>query len=208
MFLANDFNVPMALVDFIPCILFAISAVILQRNLYDKMSKGAFSLFSAGTFNIFCAGTLKALYKLLYALGVCDFQPLSQMFFPVQSIGFLLAGLGLVAMLTYDQKVKKLSAVVPPLFTGTFIFVGLMVTGLGMICACLSVLACKLHKKRYIALFVVAFVCSMCMGYLSSQDFEKASMNWIAEGVNTIGQSALLIGAYYLKKSGLKDLDL
>ena len=40
------------------------------------------------------AGFLKALYKLLYALGVCDFQPLTQRFFPVQALGFLLAGCG------------------------------------------------------------------------------------------------------------------
>ena len=33
------------------------------------------------------------------------------------------------------------------------------------------------------------------MGYLSSRDFTKASMNWIAEAVNVVGQGALLLGA-------------
>lgn len=46
----------MALVDFIPVILFAISSVILQRDLYNKMSKGAFALFAAGTIDIAAAG--------------------------------------------------------------------------------------------------------------------------------------------------------
>ena len=42
------------------------------------------------------------------------------------------------------------------------------------------------------------------MGYLSSRDFTKAAMNWIAEGVNIVGELALLIGAVglYAKKKG------
>ena len=99
----NDFSVSMALVDYIPVIFFAIAAVILQRDLYNKMSKGAFALFAAGTINVTCAGALKATWKLLYALGVCNFEALNAMFFPVQSIGFLLAGIGILAMLTHKQ---------------------------------------------------------------------------------------------------------
>ena len=44
----NDFSIGMALVDYIPVILFAVAAVILMRDLYDKMGKTAFALFSAG----------------------------------------------------------------------------------------------------------------------------------------------------------------
>ena len=95
----KEFSVIMALVDFIPVILFGISAVILMRDLYNKMSKGVFAICSAGMIDIVCAGTLKALYKLLYAANVCDFEALNKMFFPVQSLGFLLAGLGILAMM-------------------------------------------------------------------------------------------------------------
>ena len=99
----KDFSVAMALVDYIPVILFFIASIMLQRDLYNKMSKGAFALFSAGTINIFAAGALKAFYKLLYAVNVCDFEPLNDMFFPVQSIGFLLAGIGMLAMIFHKQ---------------------------------------------------------------------------------------------------------
>ena len=95
----NDFSVSMALVDYIPVLFFAAAAVILMRDLHNKMSKGAFALFSAGVINVTIAGALKATWKLLYAAGVCDFQALNAMFFPVQSIGFLLAGVGILAML-------------------------------------------------------------------------------------------------------------
>ncbi len=204
----KDFSVAMALVDFIPVIMFAAAAVILQRDLYSKMCKGVFALFAAGTINVTCAGALKALYKLLYAAGVCDFEALSEMFFPVQSIGLLLSGLGVIAMLCSRKHKNAAMAAVPPVFAGTFVFVGLMVAGLGMMNTGLCILAAKLKKPGVITLFVLSFVCSMCMGYLSSQDFAQASMNWIAEGVNIVGQGSLLAGALILHRKGLAKLAL
>lgn len=204
----KDFSVSMALVDYIPVIFFALASVILMRDLYNKMSKGAFALFAAGTIDITCAGALKATYKLLYALGACDFEALNDMFFPVQSIGFLLAGIGILAMLCHKQSEAAVMAVAPPVFSGTFVFVGLMVAGLGIMDAVLCILSAKLKKPGLIALFVLSFVCSLCMGYLSSQDFAEASMNWIAEGVNVVGQGALLAGAVLLHKNGLAELEL
>ena len=41
----NDFSISMALVDYIPVVFFAIAAIILLRDLYDKMSKCAYALF-------------------------------------------------------------------------------------------------------------------------------------------------------------------
>ncbi|MGI6259023.1 MAG: hypothetical protein ACOYKC_04110 [Anaerolineaceae bacterium] len=204
----NDFSVSMAIVDYIPVAFFAIASVILMRDLYNKMSKGAFALFAAGMINITCAGALKATYKLLYALGTCDFEALNSMFMPMQSIGFLLAGIGVLAMINRRQTGKKLLAVPPPVFSGTFLFVGLMIAGLGILDAVLCILSVKLKKPALITLFVISFVCSLGMGYLSSQDFTQSLMNWIAEGVNVVGQGALLAGVILLHKNGLADLRL
>ncbi len=204
----KDFSVSMALVDFIPVIFFAIAVIILMRDLYNKMSKGAFALFSAGTIDIICAGALKATYKLLYATGICDFEPLNAMFFPVQSIGFLLAGLGLIAMICHKQGKTSVYAVAPPLFSGTFVFVSFMVAGLGLMDVVLCIISAKMRKPWFMIFFILSFVCSLCMGYLSSRDFTEASMNWIAEGVNVIGQGALLGGTILLHKSGLRALQL
>ena len=204
----KNFSVTMALVDFIPVILFAAAAVILMRGLYNKMSKGAFALFAAGTIDIVCAGALKALYKLLYALNVCNFEPLNNMFFPVQSIGFLLAGIGVLAMLVHKQGKTAALAAAPPVFRGTFLFVGLMVAGLGLMNIGLCVISARMKRHTLMIFFIISFVCSLCMGYLSSKDFAKASMNWIAQGVNVIGQGSLLIGALMLKKAGLEKFSL
>ena len=200
-----EVSVPMALTDFIPVILFGIAAVILQRDLYHRMPKYAFACLAAGSVDAFLAGFLKALWKLLYAAGICDFQVLNTMFLPVQSLGLLLTGLGLVIMLGTRKKTAAL-AVAPPLFKGTFLFVGMMVLGLGAICASLSVLAVKLKKKGLIIAFVLCFFCYMAMGYLASRDGNSSLMNWVEQGVNTLGQALLLTGVLTLHKAGLKDM--
>ena len=204
----KEFSVSMALVDFIPVILFTIASVILMRDLYNKMSKGAFALFAAGTIDVAFAGAMKALYKLLYAAGVCDFAPLSDMFFPVQSIGFLLAGLGMLAMACRRQKETALTAAAPAAFKGTFIFVGCMVAGFGMMNAVLSVLAKKIKKPLLCILFVLAWVCMLAMGYLSTRNFAEAKMNWIAQGVNILGQGSFLLGTILAHKNGLAEIRL
>lgn len=203
-----NFSIPMALVDYIPVIFFGITMILLQRDLYNKMYKGPYALFAAGTINVFCAGFLKATWKLLYAAGICDFQVLNTMFLPVQSIGFLLIGLGLVGMFCWQKKKAATLAVAPPVFSGSMVFIMLMVMGLGCLCACLSIIAAKMKKKAVMTLFVLAFVCYMGMGYMSSQDSTSAIVNWIEQGINCVGQGLLMWGVLILHKAGLKEFNL
>lgn len=199
------FSIPMALVDFIPVLCFGYAAALLQQDLYGKMRKSHFALFAAGTINIFAAGFLKALWKLLYAAGICDFHSLNTMFLPVQSIGFLLAGLGIVLMMT-NRKLPVLA--VPPVFSGSVIFIMMMVLGLGSICTVLSIIAVKMKKKGAMILFLASFLCSMGMGAMSGQDATLAWVNWVEQGINCVGQGLLLAGTLVLHKAGLKNVTL
>ena len=201
-----NFSIPMALVDYIPVLFFGYAAALLQRDLYDKMGKSQFALFAAGTINIFAAGFLKATWKLLYAAGICDFTALNTMFLPVQSIGFLLAGLGMILMLTGKRQTALLAA--PPLFGGSVIFLMMMVLGLGSICACMSNVAVKMKKKGAMVLFVLSFLCSMGMGAMSGQDATLAWVNWTEQLINCAGQGLLLGGTLILDKNGLKEFVL
>ena len=194
-------TVTMALVDYIPVILFLAAAIILQRKFYDLMSKGAYALFCSGTIMIFIAGFLKATWKLLYGAGICDFERLNQMFFPVQSIGFMLAGLAMVGLLRVKQKDARTYAAAPVVFSGTMIFVAMMSIGCLMLNGGLAVFSAKRGKKGACVIFAAAFILMLGMGYLSSKDFTQASMNWIAQGVNIVGQGCFLAGSLMLKKT-------
>ena len=201
-----NFTIPMALMDYIPVGFFGVAAVLLQLDLYGKMRKDAFAMFAAGTINIFLAGFLKATWKLLYAAGICDFAALNTMFLPVQSIGFLLAGVGIILMMT--TKKNAMVAVAPPLFSGSVIFIMMMVLGLGSICTVLSIIAVKMKKKGAMVLFILAFAASMGMGAMSGQDVTQAWVNWVEQGINCAGQGMLMWGVLILHKAGLKDFQI
>ena len=198
-------SIPMALVDYIPVFFFGVSMVLLQRDLYNKMFKGAYALFAAGTIDVFCAGFLKATWKLLYAAGVCDFEILNHMMMPLQSIGFLLIGAGLVGMLCWKRKDAMMLSAAPAVFSGTFVFIILMVLGLGCLCTILSILAARMKKKGIIVLFVLAFLCYMGMGYMSSQDSTLSWVNWVEQSINCVGQGLMMIGVILLHKAGLAE---
>ncbi len=204
--LAKEFSVPMALVDYIPVIMFGIACFILMKHFTKDMNKAQFALFSCGTIDVFVAGFLKATYKLLYAANICDFEALNKMFFPVQSIGFLLAGVSMIWYVMKNKKTYMLS--VPPVFSGTFLFVGFMCGGLLLLDTALCIIAKRMKKTWLIVLFVVSFISSLGMGYLSSKNFAEAAMNWIAEGVNILGQGTLLAGVLLLKSEKAKEVKL
>ena len=202
-------SLALAIVDYVPVIMFLCTAVILQRGLYRSMSKGAFALFSAGTILVVVAGVFKATWKLLYCAGICDFERLNHSFMPMQGTGFLLAAIAIVAMFfarqdSRDEPLYALAA--PAVYSGTMIFVAFMCLGIITIGTGLSVIAAKLKKKGLIPLFIIAIAGMLGMGYLSSKDFSSSAVNWIAEGVNIVAQGALLIGSAELSRAGMGDL--
>lgn len=199
-----NFTVPMALMDFVPVIFFGITAVLLLRDLYNKMFKGAYALLAAGSVNVFLAGFCKALWKLLYAANICDFVALEEMFMPVNSLGLLFVGLSLIGMLCWKNKSVMLSAA-PPVFASSMPFIMMMVVGLGGMCASLSILAARMKKAPVMILFILSFVCAMAMGYMSSQDSTQAWVNWAEQSINTVSQLCLMLGVIALHKAGLKD---
>ena len=199
-----NFTVPMAFMDFVPVCFFGVTALILLRDLYNKMFKGAYALLAAGSVNVFLAGFCKALWKLLYAAGICNFVALEEMFMPVNSLGLLFVGLSLIGMLCWKKKTGMLS-VAPPVFASSMPFIMMMVLGLGGMCAVLSVIAAKMKKAPVMVLFILSFLFAMAMGYMSSQDSTLSWVNWAEQSINTVSQLCLMLGVIVLHRNGLKD---
>ena len=198
------FTVPMALMDFVPVAFFGVTAVLLLRDLHNKMSAGVYALLSAGCVNVFMAGFFKATWKLLYAANICDFVALEKMFMPVNSLGLLMVGVALVGMLCFKRKSVLLS-VAPVPFISSLPFIMMMVLGLGGLCAGLSVLAAKMKKAPVIVWFVLSFVCAMAMGYMSSQDSTQSWVNWAEQSINSVSQLCLMLGVIALHRAGMKN---
>jgi hypothetical protein len=210
----KEYSIPMALFDLLPVVFFVAGTMTVAGDMKHKMTLPSRILFVGGSWIAGAAGLLKALYKLIYSLGLGDPAWMSGQFFYNQAFGFLLAGVGLTMAVTRPDKAQggtgsggsdsgKLYSVVPiPIMA----LVGIMVAGLAALDASLCFLAAKLKKRSALVLFIFSFFMCLGMGYLSSRNFEKASMNWIAEGVNAVGQFAFLAGCNILHEAGLGDL--
>ena len=191
----------MAIVDFIPVVLFFIAMVLVQRDVYYSLKKWGFSCLAAGSIMVFCAGLFKATHKILLACGVPDSEisSLNASFFPMQGTGFLLVFLGMLSPV-FSKKERTL-AMAPV----TVLFLAGQIVGCAGMQAVLAVWAGKLKKPVAIVLFVVAFVAMLGMGYLSSKFDDSSSMHWIAQLTNIVSNGALLGGVVILHKAGLKD---
>ena len=196
----NGITVTMAIVDFIPVVLFFIAAVILQNDLYTKLSKTKYTLLSAGSLMIFVGGTLKATWKILYALNICDYQALDISFFPFQGIGFLLVFLSLTGICS--KKFNKLYSVVP-VFTSNMPFVILQVIGCAGTQFMLMGKSLQMKKNSAFVMYIIAFIFMLGMGYLSAKFDDSSSMHWLAQCTNIISQGAFLAGTSILHKAGL-----
>ena len=211
----KEYSIPMAVFDLLPVVFFIAGTMTIAGDMKQKMTLPAKILFVGGSWIVCAAGFLKALYKLIYSLGRGDLTWMSGQFFYNQAFGFLLAGVGLTLAVTRLDKAQgggvgsggsgsgKLYSIVPiPIMA----LVGMMVAGLAALDASLCFLAAKLKKRSALVLFIVSFFLCLGMGYLSSKNFEKASMNWIAEGINAVGQLAFLTGCGILHEAGLDKL--
>lgn len=184
----------MALMDFLPVLLFGAAWVILYRDLKNKLDLCSGILLPLGAAMVFLAGFLKATWKMQNALGVPAVELFNRMMFPTQSVGFVLLAVGMLSLMYGKRKSTARSL--------TMVWVMCNVLGALGMSAGLVWIASKV-KKAAIPLFIITFVLLMMMGYLSSKDFAQASANWIAQGVNTLGEALLFIGARMLRKAGL-----
>lgn len=213
----------MALFDLIPCGLCFLAMWILQISLYHKMNKYAYALFASGTIMVLFAGVFKAIYKIiLYGFSI-DVYRFNYLFFPVQAFGFMLAFAALVMFIFQKKQSGPLSLVMlttlipdegKKLANDTLVYVALQIIGFGGIYGCLIYFSKKLKQKLPIFLFIFAFMCMLIMGFLSTRisrattEADYIMYNWLAEGVNVIGQGLFLFGVIRLKRAGLKELEL
>ena len=207
--MGGGITVEMALVDCVPVVLFMGAAVILQRDLYDRLPKGAYSLVAAGSIMAFLGGFMKALWKLLYATGVADYVLLDHALFTLQGPGFLLFFLGLTGLFWKGEKggASALAAGAAPAATTTSIpFIVMQVVGLGGAQVLLAAWGARQGKRLVPVAYALAFVLMLGMGYLGAKFDDSSSMHWVAQLTNTLSMACFLWGTLMLHAAGPKEV--
>lgn len=194
---------PMALMDFLPNLVFLLGAYWLFRCGYRS------SLFLAGSALVFLNGLSKALWKLIVALGGPDIAWLSQIFVVLLSTGFLLMAvaawrhLHATAVLRQAEvKTAPVRRVIPLAATGAwkipFMLLAL-VSAVGLY-GVLIADARRAGQRWSMVAYGVAILSVIVMGGLSGGEFNLVRQ-WTAQTVNLIGQSAFAVGAFLLQRT-------
>lgn len=194
----KEYNIPMALFDFVPVILFYLGLKEIWLAKKDSIHTSAKITYFLGYHLAAIASGLKALYKLLYAMNA-DIAWMSNQFFTNQAFGFLLIGTGMLLSLKPKHRHYSILPVGG--------LVGMVVLGETALYGVLYKDAREIKKTHIKILLILSYTLSMCMGYLSSKNFDAAWMNWFAQSINTAAQLTFLISVKEIQKNKIQTYD-
>lgn len=189
------YSLELSLLDIVPNLAFLVGAYYLVRLVRLTSSTLSLVAMIAGSTLVLLGGTLKALWKLLYTLGIGDFWLLSEQQFILLAPGFLAMLVSLVLVLRQERQRWKTSLVamapwkIPLLATMTLSSLG--VYGI------LSYMALRRKAHLAAALYILTILCTLGMAGLASGE-QTVARQWIEEGINALGQVAFALGGYLL----------
>lgn len=213
----------MAIIDFIPVILFMVAMGIIIKIAYRRIKTLFFAVLTGGVFVSFMGGLAKCTWKLLYAHGI-DFVPLNTAFVLYQTAGFVLISVGVIALLSADIRAKKARQVstlnqsvsifplvglfgavqVVTVDKPSFLWYIVMALFTVLYLVILSVIAFRHRNFLSGFLFYASMIFMFGMVALRSK-FDSGgsweSINWVAQICNSITQLLLLFACIFLSKS-------
>ena len=192
----ETYPISLAIFDFVPTTAFLVGAFFLVKAGLICRGRPCSRMLMAGGLLIFLGGTFKAIWKLLYAVGVADIQWMSQGQFVFSSIGFLAIFVAVLYMIRSNRK-NLSGGVMLGLAAWKLPFLFLMtLTSLGA-----EGILAYMSFKRKVPLAAVGFVVGvlglLAMGALASAE-QTLTMQWIEESINAIGQLGFMAGCIFL----------
>ena len=206
----NEINIPMALLDFVPVIFCGFTAAFLIGGFRKRMTAVQSAFFSAGAIMLVTGGFMKALWKLLFALGICDMTALTEQFFPNQAAAFLFLSVSTIGMLAKNKNLsgsRVYSVAAVPVVASHLPFIIVMTWGLVAWYIGLVISAVKLKRRNAAVLIAIALVVMLTHSALGTKfDSAKGILHWIAESQNAVAQFLLMLGAWIMNKA-MKEYD-
>ena len=201
----NEVSISMAIVDFIPVVMFFVAIIYLQKDLAPHIEKEAYSLLAVGTAMVFIGGFYTAVWKILLALGRCDWQALNLSQMPLMAPGYVFIFAGMLTVV-YGVEVKSyiiaiISVLLVPFFKSNIIFIIIQTLGCEGFYVLLMIQSKKKKKPSAMILFLVSAIFVLAMGYLGAKFDSSSSMHWLAQCTNIIAQGAFMLGVKVLHKA-------
>lgn len=203
----KEYSLVMGLADYISVIFFSVAGGIFIKMLYQKSKLTDFVFLTGGFMFSGFAGFCKATYKTLYGGGICDFPLLNDLHMFLLGIGILMAGFSLIRITSSKNQKINLYSASPVVVTSNMPFVILNVLGCLNLCTGIVRLAKRLESKSAVFWAVGFFVVEITSGFVGSRaDFDKSTVNWIGQALQTTATFMLLMSAVTLNKK-MKSVD-
>lgn len=189
----------MAIYDFLPNVIFALGAYWLWRGPYRSL------LFVTGAGLVFANGITKAVWKLIIATGGPDINWLSQIFILLLPTGFVLMFFAVLRVSRADSNragratMKPASILAVPPLMAVWKIPFMVLATLAVVATFSLWIAAAAKRKNIPALigFAAGLACMLGMSALSGSSM-VISLHWVAQSVNTLGQTCFAFAAYSL----------
>lgn len=199
-----DSNILMAILDYIPVVMFLNSGILIQHYLKNQMHLFIYIILLISILIIFIAGFAKATHKLFSNANLYDIKFIIKYFFPVQSFCSFLFGFTVFCQPYYNYLSKKLIIfiilipilIIIEIFSNTLVYIILLITGFALLNFRMGKSSYQKGMKICTLLYGLSFLCDLGMGMMSPKDFSVSFNNWIAQGINTTGQVLFLVATY------------
>jgi hypothetical protein len=200
------YSLELALIDFIPNLAFLLGAFFLVRTVLLVRGKPCSRMCMAGAFLIFAGGLLKASWKLILTLDIANIQWMSDAQFILLAPGFL--ALLVTAVLLSRVQPYKAGAVVLAMAVWKIPLLAVMtISSLGAH-GILAFIAFKRKSPLTGVLFIMSVLCMLSMAGMASGKEQTVAVQWIEEGVNSIGQIMFAAACWMFYKNFAQPLHL
>lgn len=196
--MSEGYTVGLALLDFVPNIAFLVGAYFLVRITLLVKGKSCSRMVMAGALLIGLGGLLKAAWKLIYASGGPDIQPMSQIQFALTAPGFLAVLIAVILVVRGKSAAKATPVMAMAAWKIPCLFV-MTITSLGAQ-GILAFVSFKRKAPLAAVGFIIAFMGLLAMGGMASAP-QSVAMQWVEESINSLGQLGFMAGAILLHRN-------
>ena len=194
----ETYPLALALFDFVPVIFFLIGAIYLTHIATRMCGMCCRRLAIMGSLLIFLGGFLKALWKLLVATGVGDFQLMGEVQFVLVAPGFALLLIVVIGMARGEVKqANGKDTLIPAIAIWKIPLLIVMTLASMGVMGILTYISFHHKVKIAAAGFIVAFLCLVGMGAMASGE-QTLTRQWVEQSINSLGQLGFMIGTIFL----------